>query len=473
MDWTNRLAEALRPLAIEVAEVRPLHGGACQENFAVVAADGRRFALRSDANQSLPGSIDRSTEAAFVALAVERGVRTPAVREVFDGLLRPGASAYLMDWAEGVAIGAKVQRDPRLAEAREGLIAELAHELARIHSIRPDDAPSLRPGSPHDALADDAVSATLRFSRTMLDGLPPRPAMERIFAWLEANRPAPGPVVLVHGDYRVGNFLVTPAGLSAVLDWEFAHWGAAENDIAWLTVRDWRFGRPGLAVGGLGTRAAFLEAYRQAGGVAVDPGALRWFEVAGSLRWGAAALYQAQRTLTGAESDFELLAIGRRAVEMEWEALRVMGALPDAAPSLPKPSGPASIDTPDAPALAAGVAGFLQGDVLPAISDRGLAFRVRIAAHLSGILAREAVQGEAFAEADRAALVDAGLVDSKQGPARAAVLAGRAALARAIRAGDPPEGADTLLCGMLARQLTISNPRFSLERDLGEDPWTS
>ena len=50
-------------------------------------------------------------------------------------------------------------------------------------------------------------------------------------------------ITLVHGDFRTGNLMVSPRGLEAVLDWEFAHWGAPEEDLAWLCVRDWRFGR--------------------------------------------------------------------------------------------------------------------------------------------------------------------------------------------------------------------------------------
>ena len=50
----------------------------------------------------------------------------------------------------------------------------------------------------------------------------------------------------------------------------------------------------------------------------------RWWEIAGNLRWAVGAHEQAQRVLSGAETDLELLAIGRRACEMEYEALRLV-----------------------------------------------------------------------------------------------------------------------------------------------------
>lgn len=320
----QRLTEAVAAQGGEVAEVRPLHGGACQDNFVVACTDGRRWVLRSDAPSSLPGSLDRAREAEVVKAAVRGGVPTPAVRAVLPDLLRDGATAVLLDWADGVAIGAKIVRNTAIHPV---LLPQLATALARVHAIRPEDAPDVRPDNPQNADDIDAVAAALRFCRTMMDRLPARPAAERIYAWLDANRPDPGPKRLVHGDYRVGNFLVGENGLNAVLDWEFAHWGSAGEDLAWLTVRDWRFGRLDQPVGGIGKRADFLRAYREAGGEPPDADALLWWEVLGNLRWATGALFQTVRVLSGAQADLELLAIGRRAVEMEWEALRRAGIL--------------------------------------------------------------------------------------------------------------------------------------------------
>ncbi len=479
--WRSQLDAELDELGLSVDRVKPLHGGACQENFAVVTTDGQRFALRSDANQSLPGSLSRKLEAEVVQVATAHGVRTPAVRRVMADLLRPDSHAYLMDWVSGIAIGAKVQKAPELATAREGLVEELAVQLAKIHAIRPEHAPDLAPDNPQDARDSDAVTAALRFLRVMMDAMEPRPAMERAVRWLEDNRPDPGPLVLVHGDYRVGNFMVTPDGLSAVLDWEFSHWGSAAEDLAWITVRDWRFRHPDKAVGGLGTRERFLKAYREAGGVDLDAETLRWFEVLGNMRWATGAVSQAQRVLSGAEADLELLAIGRRAAEMEWESLRVMGVLPSDIPWSVPSGAPNSTDSPDNVTLLSGVAKFLAKNVVPAVDDRALAFRVRIAAHLAGVVAREAALGDANAESDLEDLVslgfseDPGVSDAhpRGAAVRQAVKDGQSVLAAAIRDQSVSLSAvDPVLGRQLARQLTISNPRFALALDLGEDPWT-
>ena len=44
----------------------------------------------------------------------------------------------------------------------------------------------------------------------------------------------------------------------------------------------------------------------------------------GNLRWAAGAVYQGERYLCGEQRDLELLAIGRRSAEMEWEAMRLI-----------------------------------------------------------------------------------------------------------------------------------------------------
>lgn len=319
---------------VRVKALRPLGGGACQDNYRVELsfAQGelrgdRRMVLRSDARKSLPGSLGRRDEYEVVRAAVDAGVRTPAARWLTEGLVRDGAWAYFMDWVDGEAIGRRVVRNPELAGARAKLPGELAEVLARIHSVTPASAPRLTKLSAPHVLPPDgqAASAAIRFARSMLDGLPEhRPAMELCLQWLEENAPAPAPLVLVHSDFRTGNFMVQPEGLVAVLDWEFAHFGDAMEDLGWMCVRDWRFGQLALAAGGFARREALYEAYEKATGQKVDPRRVHYWEVMGNVRWAIGSVYQGERYLSGEESDLELVAIARRAVEMEFEALRLI-----------------------------------------------------------------------------------------------------------------------------------------------------
>jgi aminoglycoside phosphotransferase (APT) family kinase protein len=159
----------------------------------------------------------------------------------------------------------------------------------------------------------------------MLSELPePRPALHLVLRWLDDHRPTDRELVLVHGDFRTGNFMVTQSGLSGILDWEFAHWGSPADDLGWICVRDWRFGRLDHPVGGFAQRRELYHAYERASGRRLSRATLHWWEILGNARWAAAAVRQGERYLSGEVPDFELIAIGRRAAEMEWEALRLI-----------------------------------------------------------------------------------------------------------------------------------------------------
>jgi aminoglycoside phosphotransferase (APT) family kinase protein len=317
----QELATRIEQLLGTPVQVRPLGHGSCQENFRVDVDSGDPLVLRSDARSSLPGSISRVAEYGVIAAAVEEGVKTPRARWLSDGLVREGAGAYFLDWVDGEAVGARVVRSAGLAGARELLPEQLAESLAAVHRVTPARYPDLQLGG---GGRDPAVYA-LGFLRKMLDGLPqPRPALEWAWTWCRDNPPARAATTLVHGDFRTGNFLVDSDGLAAVLDWEFAHWGDPMDDLGWLCVRDWRFGALALPAGGICTRSRFYGAYAAAASAAVDPARVHFWEIVGNLRWGAAAIFQGERVLSGRATDLELLAIPRRAIEMEYEALRLI-----------------------------------------------------------------------------------------------------------------------------------------------------
>ncbi|MBL8934523.1 MAG: phosphotransferase family protein [Archangium sp.] len=319
----ERIRSAVAAHGATLSAVKPLHGGACQENFKVdLTLDGRAvtMALRSDAKTSLPGSIRRRAEFAVIQAAVAAGVKTPSVRWRSEGLLREGADAYFLEWVSGEAIGRRVVRNPELAEARKSLPVELATTLAKLHTVTPKTTTLPLPvpkASPAQAALEDL--------RQMIDGMPGTyPAVEFALQWLAARIPAENEVVLVHGDFRTGNFMVAPEGLTAVLDWEFSHWGSPYEDLSWISVRDWRFNRLDFPVGGFSQRAPFYEAYTKASGRVVDEATVLWWEIIGNLRWALGSVHQGERYLSGEQTDLELIAIARRNVEMEFEALRLI-----------------------------------------------------------------------------------------------------------------------------------------------------
>ncbi len=316
--------QAVRGQDVHVEAMAPLAGGACQDMHRLeltTALGPVRLVLRSDARLPLPASLGRREEFAVVEAARAARVPTPAVHHLTEGLVRPGAWAYFMDWVDGEAIGRRVVKAKELSGARERLPAQLAQALAQVHTVTPASASSL----PLQKVAGGPVQGGLVFVRGMLDGLKePHPTLEYVFRWLVSHAPQEAPSCLLHGDFRTGNFLVTADGLAAVLDWDAARRGTPAEAVGGLCVREWRFGQNALPAGGLATREAFFEAYASASGNRLDPRTVHWWEVMGNVRWAAGSVHQGERYLSGEESDLEYVAIARRAPEMEWEALRLL-----------------------------------------------------------------------------------------------------------------------------------------------------
>lgn len=301
---------------VSVRGLERLPGGASRQTWSFTAAtvDGeRRLVLRRDPPGAGQSSMDRATEFGLLRAAAAAGVPVPSALWCDDEAF--GSPGFLMEHVDGETIARRILRDDTYAAARPAMAAQCGEILARIHTMDPGP---VAPG------ADPAREALARY-RTLLDSFgEPHPAFELGLRWLERHAPAPGRVTLVHGDFRTGNLVVGPDGVRAVLDWELAHPGDPLEDLGWLCVRSWRFGGPG-EVGGFGDRGDLFAAYERASGVTVDPGAVRWWEVFGNLKWGVICVAQSFTHLWGHVRSVELAAIGRRACETEHDLLELIG----------------------------------------------------------------------------------------------------------------------------------------------------
>ncbi|TGK06518.1 phosphotransferase family protein [Leptospira fletcheri] len=321
---------------VEISNMISLSGGACQENFSadIIVAEGKekgtyQTVYRTDKGASLLASLSRIDEFKVCRMAFEAGVKTP---EPFWLETDPGVTGnpfYFMRRISGRATGRFVVKDPSLNKIRKQLTNELAENLAKIHSVTPEtckDEPLRKTLSLGQDLNDMVVaSGSVQNLRSQLEGMKePYPAMEMILNWLEKNAVPSDRIVLVHGDFRTGNFMVTPEGLQGIVDWEFAHWGDRHEDLTWLCMRDWRFGKLNKEAGGFADRSEFYEAYEKSAGVTLDPKKVTYWEVMGNLRWAIGCIGQSERHLSGKDKGIELAAIGRRAGEMEYEAMRLI-----------------------------------------------------------------------------------------------------------------------------------------------------
>ena len=387
-------------LGCPVGELRRLTGGASRETWSFVA-DGERLILqRERAGSPRAGAMPR--EAALVRAADAAGV---PVAEVIaaggdgDGL---GTGYLVSRFVEGETIARRILRDDEYADARERLAEQCGRALAGIHRIPVEAAPGLE------------RSDQVQQFRDVLDGFGDAvPTFELAFRWLEDHRPERTGEAVVHGDFRLGNLMVGPDGLRAVVDWELAHIGDPMEDLGWLCVRAWRFGGP-QPVAGVGTYDQLFDAYAEAAGADVDPDVVRWWEVLGTLKWGIMCIMQARAHLDGWSRSVELAAIGRRVCENEHDLLLLLApeALAAAA-ARPEPeahTGAGVHGRPTAAELVEAVREWVETDVRESTTGR-VAFHSRVAANALAIVERELTAAPPEASAAEEAHLAAGIRD--------------------------------------------------------------
>jgi aminoglycoside phosphotransferase (APT) family kinase protein len=313
--------EKIRSLIAEVdadpgeISLSPIPGGASRETW-LIESEERRWVLRRDPEGSV-SLVPISDEFALIARAYQAGVPVPQplFLEPVGGRLE--TAGMLMSFVDGTSVAPRILRKEEFADAREKLPAQLATALAGIHSLTKSDMDGLLPPSG----PDPALTQIDEWERQLDEIGEPLPAVELGLRWLRANAPEPAEPCLVHGDFRLGNFIVDADGLAAVIDWELAHAGDPAEDIGWLCIRSWRFGNDDHAVAGVGHLGEFISAYESAGGAPVDRDRVRYWEAFGNVKWAIICARQAHDHLTGVRRSHELASLGRRICEPEWDLL--------------------------------------------------------------------------------------------------------------------------------------------------------
>jgi aminoglycoside phosphotransferase (APT) family kinase protein len=310
------------------------------------------------------------------------GLRAAEVLLDDDGT-RLGTNGLVMRSVPGETIARRILRDDEFAPARAVLVRELAEFLAGLHALDPGEVPGVE--------TPDALSVWDKYQR-----LEQRSAVfDRAHEWLLAHRPPAVTDALIHGDLRMGNVIVGPEGLRAVIDWELIHRGDPHEDLAWLCLKAWRFGVP-QEVGGLGSIDELVSAYEAAGGRTIDRDALRWWLVAKTLTWGVGCMLQAETHRSGRVRSIDLAAVGRRTAEQEWDLVELLApeacaAARAAPPAAELPDDAARSGRPTARELLDTVRELLMERVATS-DDRGLAYEGRVAANVLAIVERELAQ---------------------------------------------------------------------------------
>jgi aminoglycoside phosphotransferase (APT) family kinase protein len=321
-ELTAGLREVLAERGVDAGEIAlsQIPGGASRETWLVQSERGR-WVLRRDPRGSV-SLVPMGEEFALISSATEAGVPVPEPLAFEPEGGRFGSPGLLMAHVDGTSVAPRILRKPEFEAARDALTTQLGEALARIHAIEAETLNGVLP-SPAD---DPAVAQIAEWERQLDEIGEPLPAVELGLRWLRANAPEPAEPRLVHGDFRLGNFIVDAEGLAAVIDWELAHLGDPAEDIGWLCIRSWRFGNDEEPVAGVGQLDEFIGAYEAAGGAPVSRERVRYWEAFGNVKWAVICARQAHDHLTGVRRSHELASLGRRVCEPEWDLLQLMSS---------------------------------------------------------------------------------------------------------------------------------------------------
>lgn len=166
---------------------------------------------------------------------------------------------------------------------RKALSGQFIAHMAAIHTLdwSKSDLSSLQ--KPKAGTTEGTRWALALWERVWEeDTLEAHPVMEYATGWLRRNMPVTQKPVVVHGDYRGGNFMFTPdLQINAILDWELAHIGDHHEDVSWATMAltGARDEDGTLLSSGMIPRPEFLARYQEFSGLEIDPGTLYYFDV--------------------------------------------------------------------------------------------------------------------------------------------------------------------------------------------------
>lgn len=212
-----------------IASFELVSGGKANTNYLISHAGGERAMLRIYTRDA--GACRR--EAALHALVAPR-VRVPALLYSQPDAAPFGAPYAVLEWLEGESLMAAWAS----GEEQRALGGALGRTLAAIGSIRFERpaffAPDLSLAEAGVTDFESYIDSCLEDPASSLRDIAPR---LRDFVMRNRDRlPDGDAAVLVHGDYKAGNLLVSRTAdgwqVAGVLDWEFAFAGPPLFDLA-------------------------------------------------------------------------------------------------------------------------------------------------------------------------------------------------------------------------------------------------
>ena len=280
--WFGEHVEGVElPLSFE-----RISGGHSNLTYRVTDAAGRRWALRRPPlGKRLGSAHDMAREHKVVAALGPTEVPVAPVIGLCEDEGVNEAPFYVMEFVEGPILRGIAEAEAFPDEGDRRAIGErVADTLVAIHAVDPDAAGLGALGRKEDYVARQLRRWQGQWEKSKTRELA---AIDAVHERLAAQIPAQGPATIVHGDYRLDNMILTPAGeVAAVVDWELCTLGDPLADVGLLMVYWPERGEETIALGqpanlalGFPTRDELRDRYAERSGR--DLSDLGFFEALG------------------------------------------------------------------------------------------------------------------------------------------------------------------------------------------------
>jgi aminoglycoside phosphotransferase (APT) family kinase protein len=216
-------------------QAAPIGEGHSNVTYLVQRASCEVVLRRPPRGPLAPSTHDVLREARLLRSLESTAARVPRVVAVSEDPSVIGAPFYLMERVHGEVLTSTLPPALDAPAERRRCGEELVDALAEIHAVD-WRACGLEGFSSHP---DGYLERQLRRFGGLWERHRTRElsAVEQVAAWLREHLPRSGPATIVHGDYRLGNAMLSataPARLLAIFDWELATLGDPLADVGYL-----------------------------------------------------------------------------------------------------------------------------------------------------------------------------------------------------------------------------------------------
>jgi aminoglycoside phosphotransferase (APT) family kinase protein len=223
---TSHAAGFSGPLA-----VRQFKGGQSNPTY-FLETPGRRYVLRrKPPGKLLPSAHAVDREFRVISALHRQDFPVPEPIVYCDDPEVVGTPFFIMGYVEG-----RIFWEPHLPGSnpaeRAAIYDAASATIARLHGFDPATIGLADYGRGENYVARQIERWSKQYraseTQTVED-------MERLIAWLPQHLPPPGPVRLIHGDFRLDNTIVAPDAprILAVLDWELSTLGDPLADFSY------------------------------------------------------------------------------------------------------------------------------------------------------------------------------------------------------------------------------------------------